>query len=126
MNRMAGHFMKAAVIYGIIGFALGTYMGASHEFAFRSIHSHLSLLGWATFAICAFYYQMVPAAAELRLAKIHFWAANVGLVVLIMSLVLLTKGVAGAEPGAATGSIISFMGLAIFLYVVFSTSRIAA
>jgi len=126
MNKMAGYFMKAAVIYGIIGFALGTYMGANHEFAFRSIHSHLSLLGWATFAVCAFYYQIVPGAADLTVAKVHFWAANIGLVVLIMSLVLLTKGVAGAEPGAAAGSVLSFMGLAMFLYIVFRTSRAAA
>lgn len=126
MNRLAGYFMKAAVIYGIIGFALGVYMGANHQFAFRSIHSHLSLLGWATFAVCAFYYQIVPSAAGLRLAKVHFWAANIGLVVLTMSLVLLTKGVAGAEPGAAAGSVISFAGLAMFLYVVFSTSRATA
>ena len=126
MNRMAGYFMKAAVIYGIIGFALGVYMGANHEFGFRSIHSHLSLLGWATFAVCAFYYQMVPSAADLTVAKVHFWAANIGLVVLVASLTLLTKGVMGAEPGAAIGSTISFAGLAMFLYIVFRTSRATA
>ncbi len=126
MNRMAGYFMKAAVIYGIIGFALGTWMGANHDFAFRSIHSHLSLLGWATFAVCALYYQMVPAAAGLKLARVHFWAANIGLVVLILSLVLLIRGVGAAEPGAAAGSMISFAGLTMFLYVVFRTSRAAA
>jgi cbb3-type cytochrome oxidase subunit 1 len=123
---MAGFFMKAAVIYGIIGFALGVYMGANHEFAFRSIHSHLSLLGWATFAVCAFYYQVVPSAAGMTVAKVHFWAANIGLVVLILSLVLLSLGMEAAGPGAAAGSVISFAGLAMFLYVVFSTSRTEA
>lgn len=126
MNRMAGYFMKAAVIYGIVGFAIGVYMGANHEFALRSIHSHLSLLGWATFAVCALYYQLVPTAANLRLAKVHFWAANIGLVVLTASLVLLASGVTTAAPGAAAGSVVTFAGLAIFLYVVFSTSRTAA
>ncbi|MGE5174190.1 MAG: cytochrome-c oxidase [Betaproteobacteria bacterium] len=123
MNRMAGFFMKAAVIYGIIGFALGVYMGAAHEYALRSIHSHLGLLGWTTFAVCALYYQLVPSAANMTLAKVHFWAANIGLVVLAVSLVMLSRGVTAAEPGAAAGSVITFAGLAIFLFVVFSTSR---
>jgi hypothetical protein len=57
MNKMAGYFMKAAVIYGVIGFALGVYMGANHAYALRSVHSHLNLLGWNTFVISAFYYQ---------------------------------------------------------------------
>src|SRR5512147_2390018 len=122
MNRMAGYFMKAAVIYGIIGFALGVYMGANHKYALRSMHSHLGLLGWVTFAVCALYYQLVPSAAKMALAKVHFWAANVGLVVLIVSLVLLSAGVTAASPSAAAGSVITFAGMAVFLFVVFSTS----
>jgi cbb3-type cytochrome oxidase subunit 1 len=120
---MAGYFMKSAVIYGVIGYGLGVYMGAGHEYALRTVHSHLNLLGWTTLAVCAFYYQLVPAAANKALAKVHFWTANIGLVVLSVSLVLLARGVAAAEPGAAAGSVISFVGLAIFLYVVFSTSK---
>jgi cbb3-type cytochrome oxidase subunit 1 len=123
MNRVAGYFMKAAVIYGVVGFALGVYMGASHEFAFRTTHSHLNLLGWTSLAVCALYYQLVPAAANMTLAKVHFWTANIGLLVLTVSLVLLFGGATAAEPGAAAGSVIAFAGLAIFLYIVFSTSK---
>jgi cbb3-type cytochrome oxidase subunit 1 len=115
--------MKASVSYGIIGLALGVYMGANHAYALRSVHSHLSLLGWTTFAVCAFYYQLVPSAANKALAKVHFWVANIGLVMLIMSLVLLSAGVTAAEPGAAAGSVISFVGMTLFMFVVFSTSR---
>jgi hypothetical protein len=53
MNRMAGYFMRSAVSIVLMGFALGVYMGAHHDFALRSTHSHLSLLGWATFGVCA-------------------------------------------------------------------------
>lgn len=120
MNRMAGYFVKAAVIYGVLGFALGVYMGASHEYATRSIHSHLGLLGWVTFGICGLYYQAVPASAARPLATIHFWTANIGLVTLAASLLLLSRGIAQAEAGAAAGSVISLAGLAVFLVVVFS------
>jgi hypothetical protein len=120
MNRMGGYFMKSAAIYGLMVLSLGVYMGADHEFAVRTAHSHLNLLGWTMFAVYVLYYQLVPAAANKALAKVYFWTANIGLVAPSVSLVLLAHGVAAAEPGAAAGSVISFASLAIFLYVVFS------
>lgn len=122
MNRIAGSFMKAAVIYGIIGLALGVYMGATHTLSLLTVHSHLGLLGWVTFAICALFYQVVPTAAGLALAKVQFWTANAGLIVLAASLTLKSQGVEAGEAGAAIGSVLSLAALAMFLYVVFRTS----
>ena len=122
MNRLAGSFIKAAVIYGVVALALGAYMGAANELSLLTVHSHLGLLGWVTLAICAMYYQLVPGAAELALAKVHFWTANAGLIVLAASLVLKSRGVSAAEAGAGIGSLLSFAALAMFLYVVFRTS----
>ncbi len=122
MNRMAGLFIKAAVVYGVIGLALGVYMGATHDLSLLTVHSHLGLLGWVTLAICAMYYQLIPDAAERALAKVHFWTANIGLIVLSGSLVLKSQGVSAAEAGAGIGSVLSLAALAMFLYVVFRTS----
>ncbi len=122
MNRMAGSFIKAAVVYGVVGLALGVYMGATHELSLLTVHSHLGLLGWVTLAICAMYYQLVPVAAERALAKVHFWTANAGLIVLSTSLVLKSQGVSAAEAGAGIGSVLSLAALAMFLFVVFRTS----
>lgn len=122
MNGMAGSFMKAAVLYGVIGLALGVYMGATHEFSLLTTHSHITLLGWVTLALCALYYHQVPAAAGLRIAKVHFWLANAGLIVLAASLALKSRGVTAAEAGAGVGSVLSLAALAVFLFVVFSTS----
>ncbi len=122
MNRMAGSFIKAAVVYGVVGLALGVYMGATHDLSLLTVHSHLSLLGWVTLAICAMYYQLIPDAAERALAKVHFWTANIGLIVLSGSLVLKSQGVSAAEAGAGIGSVLSLAALAMFLYVVFRTS----
>ncbi|HSB33917.1 MAG TPA: cytochrome-c oxidase [Nitrospirota bacterium] len=122
MNRIAGSFMKAAVLYGIIGLALGVYMGATHALSHMTVHSHLGLLGWVSLAVCALFYQVVPAAADLALAKVHFWTANAGMIVLAASLTLKARGVDGAETGAGIGSVLSFAALAMFLYVVFRTS----
>ena len=122
MNRIAGLFMKAAVLYGIIGLALGVYMGATHALSHMTVHSHLGLLGWVTLAICALFYQVVPAAADLALAKVHFWTANAGLIVLAASLTQKSRGFDAAEAGAGIGSVLSFAALAMFLYIVFRTS----
>ncbi|CAG0966367.1 hypothetical protein GPROT1_01212 [Gammaproteobacteria bacterium] len=122
MNKTAGNFMKAGVIYALAGFILGVAMGATHEFALRSVHTHLNLIGWASMAIYAMYYQLVPAATRSALAKAHFWLANLGLVVLTASVALLSRGVSAAEPGAAIGSMVSLAALLVFAYIVFSTS----
>jgi hypothetical protein len=114
--------MKAAVVYGVVGLALGVYMGATHELSLLTVHSHLSLLGWVTLSLCSLYYQLVPGAAERKLAKVHFWTANAGLAVLIASLVLKTRGVAATEVGAGIGSVLSLAALAIFLVIVFRTA----
>ncbi len=121
---MAGSFIKAAVIYGVVALALGVYMGATHELSLLTVHSHLSLLGWVTLAICGMYYQLVPGAAERALAKVHFWTANAGLIVLSASLVLKSQGVSAADVGAGIGSVLSLIALAMFLYVVFRTSGV--
>lgn len=113
--------MKAAVVYGVIGLTLGVYMGASHQLALMSVHSHLSLLGWVTLGVSALYYQVVPGAAERSLAKVHFWTANIGLIVLALSLMLKAHGVAAAEAGAGIGSVISLAAMAIFAVIVFRT-----
>jgi hypothetical protein len=122
MNRIAGSFMKAAVVYGVVGLTLGVYMGATQKLALLTVHSHLSLLGWVTLSLCAMYYQLVPGAADGVVPKIHFWSANIGLIVLAASLVLKARGVSAAEAGAGIGSVLSLAALAMFLVVVFRTS----
>lgn len=122
MNKMAGLFMKAGVLYALVGFSMGLYMAAGHDFTLRSVHSHLVLVGWATMAICAAYYQLVPQAAGAAIAKVHFVAANIGLVVMAVGVALLASGMAAAEAGAAIGSIITLLSMLLFVYIVFRSA----
>lgn len=122
MNKIAGLFMKSGVVYALVGFSLGMYMAASHNFMLRSVHTHLILLGWMTMAICAAYYQLVPQAATSVAAKVHLVAANTGLIVMAISLALLVSGVGAAEAGAAIGSVITILSMLIFVFVVFRSA----
>lgn len=123
MNGTAANFMKAGLIYALAGVTLGVAMAASENFTLRSVHTHLNLIGWATMAIYAVYYQLVPEAARLGSARAHFWMANAGLIVLTGAVALLVSGVKAAAPGAAVGSIITLASLALFTFIVFKTSR---
>lgn len=121
MNRTAANFMKAGVIYALLGFVIGLAMAASNDFSLRSVHTHLNLIGWASMAIFSMYYQLVPQASRSSLARVHFWLANIGLVFLTVSIALLSMQVRAAEPGAAAGSIASVGALLLFAYIVFRT-----
>jgi hypothetical protein len=125
MNSMAGNYMKAAVIYAIGGMGLGVAMGASHDFSLSSVHSHLSLLGWMTMAIYGLYYQLVPAAAERRVANIQFWLANAGVVILCSSVGLIVHGKAVAEAGAVVGSLALLTSMLIFAGQLFAGTQTA-
>ncbi|MCL4874194.1 hypothetical protein KJ039_08940 [bacterium] len=122
MERLAGYFMKAAVLYALAGFTIGLAMGATHNFGMTSVHVHLSVIGWLTMAVFAMYYHLVPVAARNGAAKAHFWIANAGVLILTASLALLVSGVSAAEAGAAIGSIITVLSLLIFAYIVFKTA----
>lgn len=122
MNQMAGNFMKAAAVYALIGFTVGVVMGATHDFQLRSVHTHLNLIGWASMAIYAVFYQLVPAASRMGLARVHFWAANIGLIILSVSIALISGNVGAAAPGAAAGSIITLVSLVLFTYIVFKSA----
>jgi len=114
--------MKAAVLYALTGFALGMFMGAKQDFTLRSVHSHINLLGWVSMAICAAYYQLVPAAAAMRVSKVHFWVANAGMLVLTISVGLLASGYEAAGAGAAAGSLVTLASAALFTYIVFKSA----
>lgn len=122
MNKIAGNFMKAGVIYALFGFALGIAMAASHSFAMKSVHTHINLIGWATMAIYAMYYQLVPEASETGLAKAHFWLANLGFIILTAGVALMAAGMPQAEPGAAVGSLVTLVSLILFTYIVFRSA----
>ena len=123
MNKTAENFMKAAVLYALSGITLGIAMAASHDFGMSSAHAHLSLLGWVSMALFAFYYQLVPYMAEAGVAKAHFWISNFGVVTLTGSVFLIANGYMAAEAGAVVGAIALLVAMLIFAYVVFAAKE---
>jgi hypothetical protein len=111
---MAIRFIKIAVIYLVLGVSVGLYMGMTQRFALTPVHAHLNLLGWASLALCGLVYAAFPAAAETRLAKVHFWLHTVGLPPLLVSLALMLSGNSALEPVVGILSMIVAAGILMF------------
>jgi hypothetical protein len=113
---MGIRFLKIAAVYLAIGVSMGLAMGIMQNFALHPVHAHINLLGFATMALAGLIYVQFPAAAETRLAKIHFWVHNAALPVMMVALAFLLSGYEKAlyflEPASTA------MVIAILLFVV--------
>jgi cbb3-type cytochrome oxidase subunit 1 len=112
---MGLRFLKIAVVYLLVGAALGLFMGITQQFGLAPVHAHLLLLGWASLALAGVIYHLYPAAAATLLARIHFWLHNLGLPVFMIALAMFLTGQESAVPGIAIGASVVLVGLAVFV-----------
>lgn len=126
MKSISSWFFRLAVVYLIAGVTLGIVMAASHDHSMFPVHAHLNLLGWVTLSLFACFYRAWPAAAESKLAKVHFWLYVPAHFVQMVALAALYRGLAAIEPVLGLAS--SVVGLAIlcFAVVVWKYTGVAA
>lgn len=122
---LGNKFLRAAMIYAVIGLAIGVWMGASHDHRIRSAHAHLNLLGYVSLFLYGLFYRSQPAAAADQLAVPHFWLANISIVVFIPLIALTTLGIAPAtvEPLIGIASIVTWATMALFAAIVWRNTR---
>ena len=123
MPRISAWFFKAAVIFLVIGVAIGIHMAISQNHGVIGAHAHINLLGWVTSAIFGVYYALNPAKAEGRLPMVHFAVYTAGVTVMVAALYFLLQGNASLEPVVAVGSLVTFAGVLLFGYVVFAPAK---
>lgn len=116
-------WIKLGVIYLIIGVGIGIAMGASENFTLRPVHAHINLLGWATMALAGLTYAVFPQAARSKLAKVHFWLANVSLPVMAISLALMLTGTKQALPALVVSEMLAALGIIVFAVNLFWNVR---
>ena len=116
MRGLAFWFMVLGVMSALIGMGWGIYMAGTQDHGMSPAHGHLNLFGFVAFSIFALYYHVVPGAGLGRLPKVHFLLSVTGLVVVVPGIVLAIMEV--TEVIAATGSMISALGMLCFLVVV--------
>jgi hypothetical protein len=110
--------LGASLLWMLAGLALGLGMAATGDFALRSVHAHVQLLGWVTLCLTGLIYAVLPRAAEGALALWHVALHNLGLPVMVAALAAYHSGVPAAEPLIALGSVTAFAGLVAFALAV--------
>ncbi|CAG0970323.1 hypothetical protein BURK1_01193 [Burkholderiales bacterium] len=122
---MGLRFLRIAVVYLMVGAALGLYMGMTQKFTLAPVHAHLLLLGWASLALAGIVYHLYPAAGATRLAKAHFWIHNLVLPLFMIALAVFLSGNPGAGPVVGLLAIAMLAGLVCLAVNVLVNARAA-
>ena len=116
MSKLGNRFLRIAVIYFVGGVLLGIVMAAHEEFTLRPVHAHINLLGWVSLALFGLFYRSQPAAADSKLAKLHFWLYNLALPLQMAMLVLFLRGNTAVVPVLGASSVA--VGIAVICFAV--------
>lgn len=90
MDRFARWFVLMSIVYLGIAAVLGIVMlYSSDAIALKFVHSHLMLLGWVSMMIYGVGYHILPRFMgrplySQKLGDLQFWAANGGLVAMLV------------------------------------------
>jgi hypothetical protein len=121
LPRVAQLFFKTAIIFLIVGIAIGLHMGIVGDHSAFTAHAHINLLGWVTSALFGGYYALNPAKAQRKLALVQYSIYTLGLLVMLPALYLkYGANMLSIEPVLAGGSLIVSAGVLMFAVVVFS------
>jgi len=110
---------RLAVFFVIIGMIMGVYMAASHNHTLGQAHAHINLIGWVSLFLIGLFYERRPQLDKSAGARWQVIIYTIGAVVLNAALAALLLGNAGAEPGAAAGSIVVLGAMIWFGWLVF-------
>lgn len=117
MNGVARNFFTLAILYLLCGMALGLHMSIIHDHTQMPVHAHAMVAGWLMSSVFAFFYFLVPAAAQSRLAPVHFWLTTVSGILLIVGLFFLLAGNSAIEPVVAFGSMGFYAAAVLFAFI---------
>jgi cbb3-type cytochrome oxidase subunit 1 len=117
MKSLPFWFIALGTLFALAGMAWGIQMAITQDHTLAPAHAHNNLVGFVTMIIYGVYYKLVPAAAQTRLALVHFWVALLGSLTIGAGVALATTG--QGEWLAQLASIATILGMAIFVFTVF-------
>lgn len=112
-------YIKISAVYFAIGVLLGMYMSMAHDYKMASVHAHVNLLGWASFALAGIIYWLFPKAASSVLGKIQFWAYSIGLPIMMIGLAFVVNGKESFEAIIPIGAVLVVVSVLLFAINVF-------
>ncbi len=126
MDWFVRYFIKSALVFLGIGILMGMWMGfAPNATIYRPAHAHLNLLGFASMFIFGVAYHVIPRFTgnplhNRRMAEVHWWMSNAGLVILVLGFFFL-PWMPGARAAVEAGAVIAASGAFLFIYNLWRT-----
>lgn len=120
MPAVSNYYFRSAILFLIVGIGIGIHMSISQNHNVIGAHAHINLLGWVTSALFGGYYALNPAKAAGRLPMIQYFIYTIGVVIMAVSLYLLLQGNTALEPVVAASSLITFLGVLLFAWIVWT------
>jgi len=114
---------RLAVLFVIVGMAMGIGMAATQNHAIMPAHAHLNLLGWVSLFLFGIYYERRPVLDASRLARIQVVLWSLGTVVLTIAVAAIHLGYPAADPIAALSSLVVLAAMILFAYFVLRPAR---
>ena len=115
--------MCTGAVILLVGMLAGIAMGIQQNFVLAPAHAHLNLIGGVLLFLFGLYYRLIPAAGTSTLAKVQGWLHMTGAILFPVGVaVVLLKGPT-FEAAPIAGSLIVVAAMALFVVIVFRTSR---
>lgn len=120
-------FLKTSMTWLGLGVTLGVAMAVHPPLtAYRTSHIHMNLLGFVSMMIFGVAYHVIPRFTShplhnRRLAGIHWWVANTGLVLLASGFATFGGPRSLRLVLLATGGVLSALGAYSFIYNIWRT-----
>jgi cbb3-type cytochrome oxidase subunit 1 len=115
MKNLGWTYFCVALSLLVIGMVEGFWMGATNALQYRNAHVGLLLPGFVTLSLYGVVYRLWPQIETARLAKAQFWAATLGVPLLVVG--SLPQVLAGGVLVVATGASLAIIGAGLMLYL---------
>ena len=120
-------FLRSGLTWLGLGVTLGVAMAAHPAWiVYRPAHVHMNLLGFVMMMIFGVAYHVIPrfsghALHSQRLAELHWWLANVGLMTMVAGFGLAPHVGPLVIPTLAAGGTLSAIGTYLFIFNIWRT-----
>ncbi len=115
-------FLRTAVVFLVMGMTWGMYMGMNHDFAPRSAHAHLNLVGGFLMFMSGMFYRVHPHLSKKAMTA-HYILATVGVLVFVPGIAGSAAGAAWAVPVTAIGGAMVYLSMLFFAVMVYLGTR---
>jgi hypothetical protein len=115
--------MCVSAVVLLLGMLAGIAMGVREDFALAPAHAHLNLVGGVLLFMFGLYYRLVPAAGTSTLAKVQGWLHIAGAILFPAGVAIVVLKGTSFIAAPIVGSLIVVAAMALFMVIVFRTSR---